>query len=104
MEFTRKYPLISVIVPLYNEEEMAESIIRQCRKIRKPREIILVDGGSTDGTVERLRAAVSEDDGIRIISSPRGRGTQLNAGAELATGEILFFFPRGLPAARGSCR
>lgn len=92
MEFTREYPLLSAIVPLYNEEEMAESVIRQCRKIRKPREIILVDGGSTDGTVERLRAAVSEDDGIRIISSPRGRGTQLNAGAEAAAGEILFFF------------
>lgn len=92
MEFTRECPLISAIVPLYNEEKMAESVICQCRKIRKPREIILVDGGSTDGTVERLRAALSDDDGIRIISSPRGRGTQLNAGAEAAAGEILFFF------------
>lgn len=93
MEFIRRYPLLSAIVPLYNEEEMAESVIRQCRKIRKPREVILVDGGSTDGTVESLRDAIGEDgDGIRIITSPRGRGTQLNAGAELATGEILFFF------------
>lgn len=93
MEFIRRYPLLSAIVPLYNEEEMAESVIRQCRKIRKPREVILVDGGSTDGTVESLRDAIGEDgDGIRIITSPRGRGTQLNAGAEAAVGEILFFF------------
>lgn len=93
MEFIRRYPLLSAIVPLYNEEEMAESVIRQCRKIRKPREVILVDGGSTDGTVESLRDAIGEDgDGISIITSPRGRGTQLNAGAEAAVGEILFFF------------
>lgn len=92
MEFARRYPLISAVVPLYNEEEMAESVIRQCRKIRKPREVILVDGCSTDSTLERLREAMSDDDGIRIISSPRGRGAQLNAGAEAAAGEILFFF------------
>lgn len=50
-------------------------------------EIIISDGGSTDRTVEIAKRYT----GVRIISSPRGRGAQMNAGALRARGEILLF-------------
>ncbi len=48
--------------------------------------MIVVDGGSSDETVEIARSF-----GARVISSPRGRANQMNAGATIATGEILLF-------------
>lgn len=49
-------------------------------------EIVLVDGGSTDGSAQLARAA-----GVRVIDSARGRALQMNAGAALCRGEILLF-------------
>ena len=49
-------------------------------------EIILVDGGSTDGTV-----ALAKSRGAQVIASPRGRGLQLRAGGEAARGDWLLF-------------
>lgn len=49
-------------------------------------ELIFVDGGSRDGTVERL-----ESEGARVLRAPRGRGSQLAAGGSAASGEILLF-------------
>lgn len=48
-------------------------------------EVVLVDGGSTDET----RALIP--DCFRVIEAPRGRGSQLNAGAEASVGDVLFF-------------
>lgn len=49
-------------------------------------EILLVDGGSTDGTLERIPAW------IEVLKSPKGRAFQMNLGAEKSTGDILFSF------------
>jgi rSAM/selenodomain-associated transferase 2 len=49
-------------------------------------EIIVVDGGSTDDTI-----AVAEASQVRVIVAPKGRGTQLKAGAEAARGEWMLF-------------
>lgn len=63
------------------------------------REVILADGGSTDDT-----ALIAEETGCRLVTAPRGRGTQLRAGAEAASGEWLLFLhadtnlPEGWPA------
>ncbi len=49
-------------------------------------EILVVDGGSSDDTVE-----IANQAGIRVIAAPRGRGTQLRAGGEAASGDWLLF-------------
>ncbi len=77
---------ISIVVPVLNEALLIESCLRQLRKCVPEAELIIVDGGSTDGTLDR--AAPFCDRGIR---SRRGRGVQMNAGAEIARGEILWF-------------
>jgi rSAM/selenodomain-associated transferase 2 len=75
---------ISVIIPAFNEQRQIADVIRQTRAAGEC-EIIVVDGASTDATRERA----SEAD--QILSAPRGRASQQNAGARAATGEILLF-------------
>jgi rSAM/selenodomain-associated transferase 2 len=76
---------ISIVVPTRNEEErIAETL----RRLRDPEvvEVIVVDGGSEDRTVEIARPLVD-----RLVEAPAGRAGQMNAGARLASGEILLF-------------
>lgn len=83
-------PLISIIVPVLNEE----SIIREALNNLKPvedAEIIFVDGGSTDKTVSILTALSKENPRISVLSSEKGRGVQMNAGAKIAQGQWLLF-------------
>jgi rSAM/selenodomain-associated transferase 2/rSAM/selenodomain-associated transferase 1 len=77
-------PYISVIIPTLNEEQIIEATIHGARD--KEAEIIVVDGGSTDDTVNR-----AIDAGARVEMSPRGRAVQQNRGAELAQGNVLLF-------------
>lgn len=77
---------LSVIIPALNEAEEIEGTLRAAREALGPHaEMIVADGGSTDGT--RSRAAPY----ARIIQTDAGRGRQLNAGAREAAGEILVF-------------
>lgn len=76
---------ISVIVPIYNEEKMIEKLLKQLRPLEEKCEIILVDGGSTDRTLERI------DRNFRVLHGPKGRAKQMNYGAAESSGDILFF-------------
>ncbi len=76
---------ISVIIPALDEEASIARAIRSCREAG-PCEVIVVDGGSRDRTVEIARGR-----GDAVISAPRGRATQMNAGAAVAGGEVLLF-------------
>jgi rSAM/selenodomain-associated transferase 2 len=79
-------PGFSVIIPSLNEADWIENAIRSV-KARDPEvEIIVVDGGSVDCTA---RLALHE--GVPVLPSPRGRGIQCNAGARVASGDILAF-------------
>jgi rSAM/selenodomain-associated transferase 2 len=90
---------ISVIVPALNE---AATIARTLARLREPEvlEIVVVDGRSEDGT-----AAIARPLADRVIEAPAGRAQQMNAGATIARGEVLFFLhadtvpPQGFAAA-----
>jgi rSAM/selenodomain-associated transferase 2 len=77
---------ISVIIPTLNEAHRLPALLARLRADAAEIEIIIVDGGSTDGTRDVAATA-----GARVIASARGRGQQLHAGAAAATGEILWF-------------
>lgn len=86
---TGKYLLrklkISIIVPIYNEEKLIERLLEQLRPLVPSCEILLVDGGSTDRTLELITPE------FRVLHSPKGRAAQMNLGAGESKGDVLFF-------------
>ena len=84
---------ISVITPVYNGRRFIDACIANVLDQDCPGlEHVLVDGGSTDGTVEVIRARASRSSHIRWISRPdRGQSDAMNAGLAMAAGEILGF-------------
>ena len=82
-------PFITVVMPVRNEAGFIERILAELLDQDYPRElyeIIVADGGSSDGT-NRLAAGFCD----RLVESERGRGMQMNTGARAARGEILWF-------------
>lgn len=77
---------ISIIVPVLNEAESIRAFLRHLRERADGAEIIVVDGGSADGTRESARDLCD-----RVVFSARGRGVQMNAGARVARGDVLWF-------------
>jgi len=78
---------LSVIVPALNEAEGIAATLASLQPLRaRGHEVLVVDGGSTDGTPER--AAPLAD---RVLRSAPGRALQQNAGARAATGDVLLF-------------
>jgi rSAM/selenodomain-associated transferase 2 len=75
---------VSVILPVLNERALLAGSLESLRR-QRPGEIIVVDGGSTDGT----EAAAAEAD--LFLRAPRGRASQMNAGAARARGDVLLF-------------
>jgi len=77
---------ISIIVPVLNEAAIIRGFLQHLRTTAPDAEIIVVDGGSNDGTVELCRGLADH-----IVESARGRARQMNAGAQVAHGTILWF-------------
>ncbi len=77
---------VSIIVPTLNEASMMLDLVESFSRLKGEFEVIVCDGGSSDATVEMARQC-----GLQVISTDRGRGRQMNAGAELAKGETLLF-------------
>ena len=80
---------ISVIIPTYNEETVISSLIKYL--LAEPsddlREVLVIDGGSTDQTVALARKA-----GAQVHTCPqKGRAQQMNLGATLALGNVFYF-------------
>ncbi len=76
---------LSIIIPAVNEAADIASCVRTSL-VLEPREVIVVDGGSSDATAELAAAS-----GATVLHSPPGRAVQQNAGAEHATGRRLLF-------------
>lgn len=78
---------LSIIVPVLNEAlQMPRLLTDLLPLIRRGCEVILVDGGSVDGS-----AAIAQASGFTVLQSRQGRARQMNAGAKLASGEVLLF-------------
>ena len=77
---------VSIIIPTLNEEKTILSCLSALQPLRRHCEIIMVDGGSVDLT--RQLAAPLVD---KVITSAKGRGRQMNAGADQAAGDVLVF-------------
>lgn len=105
----KENPVLSVVMPVYNERETIEEIIRQVQAIDIDKEIVIVDDGSTDGSREYLRelslalnqAAVPAEgppagwgfdlSNIRVFFQPenRGKGAAVRRGFGEAVGELV---------------
>ncbi len=80
-------PELSIIVPVLNEAEALPALLAQLQRlVDAGNEVLLVDGGSSDGT-DHLAAVA----GFCVITSEAGRARQMNTGAALASGNVLLF-------------
>lgn len=80
---------ISIIIPTLNEAAHIGNLLQHLKKTGSPQnieEIIVVDGGSTDST-----PGIAKNWGAKTITSEKGRAKQMNKGAELARGHVLYF-------------
>ena len=81
--------VISIIIPVYNEEKQLPALLKYLETASSTyiREILVVDGGSTD---ETSRLAI-EHPNVTYYLSEKGRAVQMNYGAKKAKGELLYF-------------
>ncbi len=89
---------VSVIIPVRNEERTIAAVLDALRT-EAVDEVIVVDGASEDRTVD-----IARSHGVRVIGSTPGRGRQMNAGAGVATGDLLVFLHADTMPPRGFVR
>jgi len=78
---------LSIVMPVLDEGDTIVAALDALADLRALGvEVIVVDGGSRDATVQRARLRAD-----RVLAAPRGRAAQMNAGAEMATGDVLLF-------------
>jgi rSAM/selenodomain-associated transferase 2 len=90
-------PDFSIIVPVLDEAPQLEAALNALAPITRDAEILVVDGGSRDGSAELARTLCRRGQDCRVLTAPRGRASQMNAGARVARGEVLIFL-------HGDCR
>ena len=87
-----KTPEISILVPVLNERlQLPELFADLARQAEITCELLICDGGSTDGSLEWLQQQATAPLSFRLLQTQPGRARQLNLAAEQATGEWLLF-------------
>ena len=87
-------PHLSIIVPVLNEQAIIGRTVDHLLAAGKdvPAEIIIVDGDPTGSTIREIRLQYGKDqETVKTIVGPKGRGPQMNAGASAAAGRVLLF-------------
>ena len=81
---------LSVVIPVYNEINTLETVVRRVQDVGDPLEVILVDDGSTDGSRE-LIGKLGEEEGISscLHDRNRGKGAALRTGFQQAEGDVI---------------
>jgi len=85
-------PRLSVLMPVYNEEDTVEQIIATVLALPLDLELIVVDDGSTDGTGKRLRSLeLAHDPHLKILHAPynSGKGAAIRIALAQAVGEVV---------------
>ncbi|MDZ7779146.1 MAG: glycosyltransferase family 2 protein [Gemmatimonadota bacterium] len=81
---------VSVVIPVYNERETVEALLRRVREVGLTLEVIVVDDGSTDGTRDLLPALEGTlIDRLVMHEENQGKGAALRTGFEHATGDVV---------------
>ena len=80
-------PLLSIVVPVLNEARYLPQLLARLRGCGEQVETLVVDGGSSDGSQDLVRA----DGRAILLAAARGRARQMNAGAAQAKAPLLFF-------------
>ena len=82
---------VSVVMPIYNEEETLEAIVRRVKSVAPDVELVCVDDGSVDRSREILAALEAEGlvDRVSLHDRNRGKGAALSTGFRVATGDIV---------------
>ena len=84
----KKFPLVSVVIPAYNEEDTIAGTVKSVLALvyPKPIEVLVVDDGSTDQTAAIARGIK----GVKVLSKPNGgKGSAINQGIRAAKGELI---------------
>ncbi len=80
---------LSVVIPVYNERRWVVELLRRVRAVPLPKEILIVDDGSTDGTRELLRGLEGGEVRVFYQERNRGKGAALRRGFAEAAGSVL---------------
>lgn len=118
MRYTRRAVRVSLVIPIYNEMATLPELLRRVVAVDFPKELLLVDDGSTDGSrkfLEQLEAKglkaldgvkPKNENTVRVLLQPRnlGKGAALKRGFREATGEVVIvqdadleYDPRDIP-------
>ena len=88
-------PLVSIVIPLFNEEPVVDTLYARLMQVidghRLRAEVVLVNDGSTDGTMDKVRRICERDDRVRVLGFSRNFGHQMaiTAGIERAAGDVV---------------
>ncbi len=92
-------PALAIIIPVLNEVEALPALLADLRALSIDTHVVVVDGGSTDGTAAAARSA-----GAQVVVTPAGRGAQLAAGARACSAPFLCFLHADIRMGPDACR